>query len=138
MHRWLLYLALLYGFVLLGCGSSTATVSGKIEVDGKPLEKGTISFTAAEGDATPVSTAVKDGAYSVSMPVGKKRVQVSAQVVVDRRPMYKGPDAPMLEVTEEGLPPEYNSQTTLTFDAAGGGNTMDLSLVGKKLPAVGS
>lgn len=115
-----------------GCGPGVATVSGEVTVGGRPLEKGVISFVAAEGRAAPATANIENGKYSVTTVPGNKRVQISAPVVVGKRPEHIGKDAPLVEITEESLPERYNSQTDLTFEVKAGANTKDWAVERKK------
>src|SRR5688572_21641734 len=108
-----LWLALFIA-VASGCGPAIGTVSGTVSVDGKPLANGVISYVPAEGAGEPATGNVSGGSYKVQMRAGKKFVQISAPVVTGKRKEYEGPGAPLVEITEESLPPHYNSQTELT------------------------
>lgn len=112
----------------VGCGPATGTVSGTISIDGRPAASGVISFVPAEGGGEPASSAIANGKYEVQTTTGKKFVQISAPVVVGKRKEYDGPDAPLVEITDESLPPRYNSQTELTFDVPRGASTKDWEL----------
>jgi hypothetical protein len=111
-----------------GCGPTFGVVSGTITVDGQPVTGGVISFVPAEGDGTPATSNIEGGRYEVRTMAGKKFVQVSAPRVVGKRKEYEGPDAPLVEITEERLPSKYNSRTELTFDVKAGRNKQDWSL----------
>lgn len=125
-----LHLALLLGLAsLTGCGPSTGTVAGAVTIDGQPLDSGVISFVPAEEGGTPVTTNVVGGKYELTTTTGKKIVQVSAPVVVGKRKEYEGPDAPLVEITEERLPPKYNSQTELNCEVKAGKSVQDFTLV---------
>jgi hypothetical protein len=49
------------------------------------------------------------------VPVGEKKVSISAPKVTGKRKMYDTPDSPTVDVVEELLPPQYNRQSTLTL-----------------------
>ena len=102
-----------------GCGPATMQVSGKVTLDGQPVQAGIISFAPAEGTVPPVTANIADGAYYVVMEPGKKLVQISAPVVAGTRKEYNSPDAPTVEVTRETVPPRYNSRSELTLDVTG-------------------
>lgn len=118
-------IALLSAAALAGCGPAVGTVSGTVSVDGQPLEKGVISFVPADGKGAPITVDIKGGAYRAEAQVGPKHVQISAPVVTGKRKEYEGPDAPLVEITEESLPPKYNSESELTFEVKRGANTQD-------------
>ena len=61
----------------LGCGSgSNLTVTGTLAIDGKPVEKGTVSFTPmVSGQGEAVTTEVIDGKFVArGVPKGFSRV----------------------------------------------------------------
>jgi hypothetical protein len=71
-------LAAAAGF-LSGCGSSTATVSGEVAYDGKPVGDGYITFTPADGKGKDAGGPIADGRYKVTgLPPGPKVVKVIA------------------------------------------------------------
>jgi hypothetical protein len=112
-------------FSLVGCSPAAGKVSGTVNVNGKPLEKGFISYVPADNQGAPVTADVRQGKYEVETVAGKKLVQISAPVVVDRRPEFNGPDAPLMDITEESIPAKYNTDTTLSFDLPRGVSTKD-------------
>jgi hypothetical protein len=123
------HLLLLSALPLLNaCGTSTGTVTGSITIDGEPLSSGVISFVPAEGSGTPTTSNVAGGKYELTTSTGKKFVQISAPIVVGKRKEYEAPDAPLVEITDERLPPKYNSQTELTFEVKPGRNSNDFAL----------
>jgi hypothetical protein len=134
MHSrgWLILTLALSGPALLaGCGPTTATVRGEVTVDGQPLEKGVISYVPADSNGVPVTAEVRNGKYELTTAPGKKVVQISAPVVVGKRKEHNGPGAALVEITEESLPPRYNSSTELTFEVRPGSNTKDWSVTKK-------
>jgi hypothetical protein len=107
-----------------GCGNpESSTVSGTVTVDGKPLEKGVITFTAPDGKSA--TTAIQGGKYDIRTTPGTNRVQISAPVVTGKRKEYNAADAPLVEVTEESLPERYHSKSDLTLEVKSGGNSKD-------------
>lgn len=132
MSRQSVVLLLLLGLgtlgALVGCGSAPATVTGEVTVDGQRLEKGTISYIAAEGSEPPVTASIANGAYELRTMPGKKRVQISAPVLAEKRREHNGPDAPWVEVTRERLPERFNSNTELTFEVEAGNNTKNWNI----------
>jgi hypothetical protein len=116
--------------LLAGCGDgpASATVSGEVKVDGVPVEKGTITFTPADGKGQPVTADVVNGKYEVRTTAGKKTVMISAPVVVEKRKDSTAPDAQWIESTKESLPDKYHSKSELTLDVQSGSNTKDWDL----------
>jgi len=79
---------------VLGCGRGTATVSGTVTLDGKPLSAGKIVFIPKGAPA--VAGEVKDGQYSVQgVPTGDATVTVDnkevKQLVDQSRKISHGP-----------------------------------------------
>ena len=115
--------------LLAGCGPSTGTVTGSITIDGQPLDSGVISFVPAEAGGDPATTNVAAGKYQLTTTAGKKFVQISAPIVVGKRKEYEGEGAPLVEITDERLPPKYNSQTELNVEVKPGANAQDFALL---------
>ncbi len=70
---------------IAGCGSGGlgVAVSGKVSLDGQPIQDGTIQFVPIEGTQGPTAGGtIKEGAYSIPRdggPVpGKYRVEISS------------------------------------------------------------
>jgi hypothetical protein len=127
MRRWTFLLCALVG-LFIGCGGPPmANVSGNVLVDGKPLNKGTIEFTPAEGEGDPASVAIVDGRYEVKMVAGNKQVRITAPVSVGRQKVGNI----MEEIMQESLPDRYHVQSELKLDVKPGANTKDWSLESK-------
>jgi len=117
--------------ILTGCGGQTvATVSGDVLVDDKPIEKGVIEFAPLDNAGDVAKTEIINGHYDVTTTPGKKKVMISAQVVVRQHQPH--PSAPVTPVTEEMLPPRYNSASELEMDVKPGSNSKKWELEGKK------
>jgi hypothetical protein len=118
-------------FLLPGCGPPTATVTGEVTVDGKPIDDGFITFAPADGNGDPVTKAIRLGKYEATMIAGKKFVQISAPIVTGKRPEYDGPNAPLVEIREESIHERFNSSSDLTFDAVAGTNKKNWTVEAK-------
>jgi len=120
--------------LLSGCGPSTGTVSGDVNVDGKAAERGVVTFTPAEAKATspPVAAEIVNGKYQAKIVVGKMNVQISVPRVIDKKPESTAPGAAIVEITEESLPERYNTESKLTFDVQSGVNTKNWDVESKK------
>jgi hypothetical protein len=127
--RWLALAAV--SIAVSGCGSSVATVSGKVTFDSQPLANGTITFLPADGATATAGGKIENGTYSVQMPPGQKKVQVSATKVVGQRVVYDDPKSPVIDDVREMLPPQYHANTILTVDAKAGINKQDFDLKSK-------
>jgi hypothetical protein len=113
---------------LAGCGPQTSKIAGTVTMDGKPLEAGVISFVPADSAGEPVTVQVTQGKYEATTTPGPKLVQISAPYVKEQRKEYDAPDAPLVDVTGERLPPKYNSKTELKMDVAAGKVAKDWSV----------
>jgi hypothetical protein len=71
-------LAATVALLVAGCGSSTASVSGEVTFDGKPVD-GHITFTPADGKGKDGGGPITGGRYTVAgLPPGRKMVKVIA------------------------------------------------------------
>src|SRR5262245_20495897 len=114
--------ALLFGLLLGGacaggCSGKAgqARVSGEVLLDGKPLKEGVIRFVPTDGKTPTAHAQVVDGKFTAAVPVGGKRVEISAPKVVGKRKMYDTPDSPVVDDVTELLPARYNSRSELTW-----------------------
>jgi len=113
-----------------GCGGAPAGfygVSGTVKVDGAPLEKGTISFEAMEGQRTSSGALVSGGEFKVppahGLQEGKYRVVVHAaspgsgggKAADDALP-GEAPPPP-----KELIPPDWNESSKQTIEVKKGG-----------------
>lgn len=132
--KWIGSLVALLAGLLAGCssGPASATVSGEVKVDGKPVEKGVISFSATEGAGQPATANIENGKYSVTTTAGKKMVQISAPVLIDKKKESTAPDAAWIEITKESLPDRYHARSELTLDVQAGSNTKNWELETRK------
>jgi hypothetical protein len=94
--RWGAFLILLGPLGLSGCGSATATVSGKVSYNGTPLKGGNVTFVSTEGKPS-VSTKInEDGSYTLErVPVGAVSIAVETESLNPakrvRTPKYSPP-----------------------------------------------
>jgi hypothetical protein len=109
---------------LVGCSGSAAkpvTVSGTVELDGKPMPEGTITL-AGEGGTVPATIDIKDGKFEGKATPGKKRVEIRAFRLGKSTKMGE-------EVIEAGpenyLPAAYNTQSKITADVSDAGISPD-------------
>jgi hypothetical protein len=126
-------LALIFGFAIvasttmIGCGPAPATVSGEVTVDGKPVERGVITYSAAdETKAQPATSELKNGKYEIKTVAGKKFVSISAFKIVEKRKESDAPNSEWVDVTEP-----FFTKSNLTFEVKPGANTKDWSLDSK-------
>ncbi len=101
----------------IGCASDPGkgVVRGTVTLDGQPLKSGLIRFIPVDGQTPTAEATITDGEFNAQVPVGEKRVSISAPKVVGKRPAYQTPDSPQVDIVEELLPPRYNVQSELTI-----------------------
>lgn len=117
---------------VIGCGTGPSELTGKVTLDGKPVESGKITLIPADGKGQTAGGDIKDGAYTVpGVPSGTVKVSLSAPKVVGKKKLYNTPNSPEMAITEEALPERYNVKSTLTVDIKAGRNTKDWELTSK-------
>lgn len=139
------FFALVIGGLVLvtstGCGQREYAgerrypLSGKVTVDGQPLQMGVLSFLP-EGKSGRVSGGpIKDGAYSVPEPqgatAGKYRVEIYWNKPTGRKirnPMDKDE---MIDEMTQGLPAKYNTNTELSAEVSAKQTKFDFPLTTK-------
>jgi hypothetical protein len=110
-------------------------VSGSVQVDGKPLERGAINFIPAQGSQGPgAGTSITDGYYELDAAngaiVGPCRVEIRGFRKTGRKISPMG--TPMDEEIQV-VPSEFNESSTLIREVKEGDHTMDFDLPGKSL-----
>ncbi len=148
--------AILLSLASFGCGPGTvkpppyANVTGKVSFNGKPIDKGTITFST---DGRPPSIIdIADGKFSGQAMTGSNKVSVSyrhksAQAAnlppdVQSRLKNQGSNGPMSgnpnvntdEIgTEEMIPPDWGaSSKQVRVVEAGAQNTFEFDIKGKQ------
>jgi hypothetical protein len=116
-------MALLFAlFLVVGCSSGpktepTAKVSGTVNLNGKPMNEGEISFVGDAG-TVPDILPVSGGTFEGAVKLGKKRVEIRAY-----RPGKPPPSAtePAGDVKENYLPDRFNDNSKLTAEVTASG-----------------
>jgi hypothetical protein len=124
-------------FALGGCGGSDydlAPVSGKVMLNGEPLADATVLFspTAQSGDPGPPSWGRTDAQGNFTLKtrdgergavIGEHRVSITSVSEEDAGGGGEVVDDNVYDnaLPQEKVPPQYNSETTLTFDVLSGG-----------------
>jgi len=113
-----------------GCSSDSGkgAILGTVTVDGLPLKSGLIRFVPVDGRTPTAEATIMDGEFSAEVPIGEKRVSISAPKVVGKRPAYQTPNAPMIDIVEELLPSRYNVTSELTINVTGGSQDAEFKL----------
>jgi hypothetical protein len=137
--------AVLFAGLLLagmsGCGSSKASVSGKVSFRGKPLAMGTVYMVASDGIQVPASIG-EDGSYKIDQIMsGKVRISVNSPKPepvnsATAARARKGLPAAAATVPSPDLakwieiPEKYGDTATsdLTTELKGGENTYNIEL----------
>lgn len=123
---------LLAALALAGCdGIPMGQVKGTVKYNGKLIEDGWIRFEPADGKTQPAADKIKDGEYSLKVPVGNMKVIVSSSKVVGKKKLYANdPNSPEQDLTEEVLPEKYSDmmKTELRFEVKPGLNPKDWDL----------
>lgn len=141
--RLALLLACLVAAAAAGCGGRAdelprEPISGKITLDGRPLEAGMITFAPSDAPEPVVSGLVKDGAFELQRPdgpiPGRHRVSVWAKGPTGKK--VKNPDDPeqWVDETRDLVPPRYNFNSELTAEVkAASPNNFEFRLSGAKV-----
>jgi hypothetical protein len=123
---------LLVAIVLSGCGKShSASVSGIVTLDGKPLPLGTVSFYPEHAGAVAYGSIDKNGHYRVrtgteeGLAVGDYVVTVVA-MTPPREPKYptENPLGTLITPARYGK----REQSNLKYTVAAGANPIDIAL----------
>lgn len=117
--------------VIAGCGGPPrAQVRGKVTIDGRPLENGSIEFFPVDGKGQTAGTAIQNGEYQVETSVGEMKVTINGTEVVGKQKAYDTPDSPMIEIVRNAVPARYNSQSELKKTLNPGANEVNFELTG--------
>lgn len=125
---WWLCLAALAA--LAGCSDAVklADVTGTVNVDGAPVEQGSISFFPVDGQGPTTGAEIAAGKYVSKAPLGDCKVEIRVPKIVGTKKLYDTPDSPVQNVMQEVLPAKYNQETELRFDAQPGKNEKNWDL----------
>jgi hypothetical protein len=123
----------------LGCGDGKVRVRGTVSYDGKPVDRGVITFDPADGKGSNTGGEIADGHFDISAGAaaepGKKIVRIRAFRASGRK-IESGPPAPpgtLVDEIEAYIPAYYNDKSTLTADILPGKiNDMKFDLQGAK------
>ncbi|MCI0358386.1 MAG: hypothetical protein L0211_07885 [Planctomycetaceae bacterium] len=119
---------------LVGCGEETGgklAVSGLIKLKGQPLDAGSIQFESKPpAPSCFTGGEIKDGKYAI--PPGQGLLPGTYTVRISAPENVAAPSEPGGEIAppvKDRVPPEYNVNTTLTFEAKSGtSNTYDFEV----------
>ena len=141
-ERFTTVLLLVFVLTSAGCGDGKVRVRGTVTFDGKPVDRGVISFDPADGQGPNTGSEIADGRFELSGPAeaipGKKIVRIRAFRITGRK-IESGPPAPpgtLVDELEAFIPAHYNAHSTLTADIAPGKvNDVAFELVSSKRPS---
>ena len=124
--------ALLMVAALAGCSSEGAkgTVEGTVTFNSVPLEQGLIRFVPVDGKSQPADGPITGGKFSVNVPVGDVRVEITSPKVVGKMQMYATPDSPTVDRIEEAIPSKYNVNSELKMTVPKGKSEQQFDLSG--------
>lgn len=114
---------------LAGCSRQPprAEVRGEVKFDGQPIENGSIAFQPADGVGPSAGGEIKQGQYTVSVPPGRKRIEIHGSKLAGKRPPT--PENPVEEnVYRELIPPAYNLKSTLSEEVKEPETVLDFDL----------
>jgi len=123
---------------LAGCaehqGPKQFPLSGKVSVDGTPMELGSISFIPKSDTQRVSGGTVLDGTYTVDVGRGANaglyRVEIRWQKPTGKK--YRDRDSgEMMDVRKEGLPKRYHAESVLTADVSEEQTVFDFDLQSK-------
>ena len=139
-----LAVAVALGLIAVGCGGSEGDklprepVSGKVKIDGQPLQDGAISFLPTDGEGPAASSKIQKGDYAIQRangPVpGPYRVLIYSPQPTGKKIDEEEERLPN-DVYAETIPGRYNAKSQLKVDIkAGGDNSFDFELTGRMDP----
>jgi hypothetical protein len=129
---------------IAGCGGAKDSierepVSGKVTLDGKPLDDAQITFAPEEGDdpAAGAGAPIRGGSYNLSRSegpaVGSHRVSIWARRPTGKKIPSDDQPGTTFDEMREVIPDRYNAQSSLKADIKKGAtNQFDFDLTSKK------
>lgn len=114
-------------------------VSGTVTVDGRPLDRGAVSFSRRDGDAFDAMAYVNDGRFGLPRKHGLARGTYRVSVTALPADSSRSPEANLGEQTAHKayqLPSKFNSKSELTVEIDGRGDkTIALDLSSQSVPS---
>jgi hypothetical protein len=117
-----------------GGGANRGAISGTVNLDGKPVEQGSILFTPVEDTRGSVAGGeITDGRYQlpakIGPAVGRNRVQIRAMRKTGKMvPKAFGHPGEMVPERVEAIPARFNSKSALEVEIKPGDNTADFDV----------
>ena len=114
-----------------GCGpNASATSSGTVAFDGRPIETGVIVLRPLDGRLAPEAAPIEAGRFVVNGRPGRRRVEIrGTQVVPESELPPTTPRMPGVPFRRDYVPAAYNTESTLEVEVtAGGANVFNFDL----------
>jgi hypothetical protein len=137
MSRVFAALLIVFGVMLAaGCGKREYAgeqrfpLSGKVTVDGQPLEHGLIRFMAVK-DGRVAGGPITNGAYSIEEAMGANAGSYKVEIRWNKPTGRRVKDAygdEIMDEYKEGLPAKYHANTELTAEVSATQNKFDFEL----------
>lgn len=115
-------------------GAKRYPLSGKVTVNGEPLDAGNISFLPEAGEQRVSGGVITDGAYHVSEADGANAGNYRVEIHWHRKTGRKFRDSDlgiMVDERKEGLPEQFHTKSKLRAEVSDKQTTFDFDL---KLP----
>ena len=117
---------LIAAMLISGCGDrlqgpALLSVSGKVTLNGQPVESGDIIFRPASGNGHAYAGRIENGEFTLECEAGAKQVEITSFREIPGKFNEENPGE-QTPVTEQIIPDEYNAQTTLKVSVEGGGS----------------
>lgn len=125
----LINVVLLFG--LCGCGANVSTISGKVTIDGKILDKGDIGFHQAEGVMVSTTQINQDGSYKIGAEANTLPGNYKIVIIANEVSIGKGPGSVPMPTRITPLAYSNKEQTPLKAELKAGSNEFNFDLKSK-------
>ena len=125
----LLFVALPLG--LCGCGANVSTISGKVTLDGKILDKGDIGFHQEEGAVVSTTRINQDGSYKVGPEANTLPGNYKVIIIANEFAISKAPGNVLMPTRITPLAYSSKEQTPLKAELKAGSNEFSFDLKSK-------
>jgi len=125
----LLFVALPLG--LCGCGANVSTISGKVTLEGKILDKGDIGFHQEEGVVVSTTRINQDGSYTIGAEAKTLPGNYKVVIIANEVSIGKGPGNVPMPTRITPLAYSSKEQTPLKAVLKAGSNEFNFDLKSK-------